>query len=79
METLQKMRLQHEEGWKREDELRSELEQARAIEEKTRGILLRNHELLERNELKNKGLQEKLIAQEEELKVSCQSVEASEA
>ena len=77
-EALWKMRLQHEEGQRGKDELWSELTQAWAAEEKIWGILMRNHELLERNELKNKGLWEKLVAQEEELEASRQSTKASE-
>ena len=57
-EALKKLKLYHEEGLKREDEVWSKIKESQATVEKNWGVLLRNHELLERNELKNKGLQE---------------------
>ena len=42
------------------------------------GVLLRNHELLEKNELKNKGLQERIIILDEELEATRQLAKVSE-
>ena len=39
---------------------------------------MRNHELFERNELKNKGIRERIIAMDEELEASHRSVKAFE-
>ena len=75
---LRKMRLQHEEGQNREDEVRSELTQARKVEEKAQKNRLRNHDLLERCKLKNKDLRMRLATQEEKLEASRQSMQVTE-
>ena len=77
-EASRKMRLQHEEGQKREDELWSELIQTQEAEENARKNLPRNHELLKRYEIKNKDLRARLISQEEQLEESRQSAEVTE-
>ena len=46
--------------------------------EKNRAVLMKNCELLARNELKNKGLRERIIILVKELEASCRSVKASE-
>ena len=61
-EALRKMRLGYEDYQKREDKLRSELAQARGAEEKTQKNLLRNHEMLEKFEARNKDLRARLAA-----------------
>ena len=72
------MRLHYEEGMKRKDELGSELEEAQITVEKNRGVLLQNHELLKRNELKNKGLRERIIVMDKDLEASHRSMKAFE-
>ena len=69
-ETLQKLRLHHEGSQKREEELPSELEEAWKEVEKKQRFMSENHNLLERMELKNKGLQKRIISLTEELKTS---------
>ena len=53
---LRKYRLYHEESQKREEELWSELEGARNKVEKWRRIQLKNHKLIDRMDIKQKGL-----------------------
>ena len=56
IEVLRKLRLCHEKSQKREEELRSRLEEARKDAEKKQRALLETLGILERVELKNKGL-----------------------
>ena len=61
-----------------EEELQSELEESQKDTEKKQRALLENYGLLEKMELKNKGLREKLISVTKELEASHQSTKVSE-
>ena len=77
-EALQKYRLCHEEGQKREEELRSELEGVQNEVEKWQRVQLENHKLIERMDIKYKSLRETIASLIEVLGTFHESVKTSE-
>ena len=77
-EALRKYRLYHEEGQKKEEELRSELKGARGKVAKWQRVNLERHNFIENLDLQNRGLQGHIASLIEELSMARESVKASE-